>query len=500
MSVKTKNINSTKVVQLFQAIKTSERKTVLKFLESPYHNTRKDVVALYRVFLTIKSWKTPIPKVKIVNLVFPDHRSSNHKLHTADDSRLRNTMNALSQLIEQFFALEKWQGDKDAKERYLLDSLIERREYKSTENQFNKTNKNLEKQPLRNSEYFYNKFRLEEIGYYLDIFTRNRKLSTSSTPTQSAFLNYAYSVLMLYYTAELNQATVVNKKIDNPIQRQLLSLVENNKESFSPLIHLYYYTIQTFQDGDNEQYFERSRQLLAQLHTQLSPHDQRNFYGFLINYSNRKIRKGKSNYRQIRAALFLQGLDKKVWNAGVYLATPHYFLHIKNLLEMNKVEAAIAFMHQYQKDINPLHLDVVNHGKNILNLCNAYIEFYRNDFDKSFEYLSLFTANEDPFYLLYVKSLLIKLFYENRIIPTLSNNLKSLQVYLNRNETLSIPVREAYKEFRALLLQLRSMLEKQFHGHLKEQNVLSLITRIEQAEYLIERDWLISKAKEFTSN
>ena len=148
-----------------------------------------------------------------------------------------------------------------------------------------------------------------------------------------------------------------------------------------------------------------------------------------------------------------------------------------NLKKFNKTE---KFIEQYYKKLKP------EFQKDALNYNLADLKYRKKEYHSAQEHL-LQVEYSDIFYNLGAKSMLIKIYYEQKEEEVLLSNLASFAIFLKRNKKITTEIRHIYLNFvRFINRLLRS----------KPNKIDTILKDIKETDLLINKNWLIECANQ----
>ena len=175
------------LLQLLREMSTYRRNRLCKFLQSPYHNQREDVLALFEHIdqHIDKDW-APLSKEASFRAVYPGQ--------AYDEQQLRYLMSFLMKNIEQFFIAEQLKGDELLAQRLLLQAYRESAGAKSFQKALRRARR-LQEHAERAELFYHHSFALEREEYR---FRAGRKRDApSQLPRLNAALDEAFFISRL---------------------------------------------------------------------------------------------------------------------------------------------------------------------------------------------------------------------------------------------------------------------------------------------------------------
>ncbi len=476
------------LIQILTTFSKEERRMFYDFLASPFFNKRRDVQCLYQILENRKDLTKAIGYDRVIRKLFPKHYLNKEtSIKETDYSRLRNTMSILSKLAEKFLLQLSREGNEVENHRLLIDEMMKRKLYQRSKSVLKKGLKLVKDKSLLQRSSYYDEYRIREPEFYLDVLERNRSMSNTVNPVVLPFHHYYLTNILLYCCAAVNQSKILNKENDFPYLENLLTFVESLGEQIPPLIQIYYNVLLFLKEENAACSFEKVKKLVEEWESNLDINERRQILNFMLNFCAKQIRIGNLQYREERFKLYDLNLASGVWSSGLYLSPHHFYLHVKNALEIEKIDEVHTFVNEYVDSLPPSHQEPMN------TLCYALLMFAKKKFNTSLKILKSFSRQEDFFYALYIKTLFIKLYFELDRYDELRLALEALRIYLleKRSRTIGEPIRESYKKFYSFVNKLHLI-----DGHPNQKGkTTELKVQINVSNNLMERAWLIQKCK-----
>ncbi|MCP4438270.1 MAG: hypothetical protein GY810_04935 [Aureispira sp.] len=252
----------TKLVEVFYGLGRAERNQLLKFSQSPYHNTRQDVVLLFQ-YLQKSSKKQPsyLDKEVIYKCIYPQKGYQEKKMYYL--------ISFAYQLIESFFVQQELKKQTTRQLFFLAQSYEQRGMPKQSTQSLKKIETALEKSKLLDSKYLDAKFRLEDLRYiYLQHQQKHRNspinLQEATNALDISFIAQKLKQACLI----LSHQAVYKSKYQTGLLSTLIYFLEENPSYLEyPAIALYYYYHQarTKEATQQDFYFQQFREKLTEI-------------------------------------------------------------------------------------------------------------------------------------------------------------------------------------------------------------------------------------------
>lgn len=467
-------MKDTKLLAAFKTLDSKQLKKFMKFIESPYYNEHAGIVRLgnYLTHLSPIFPEENLDKRKVFSQVYP--------LEEFNDLRFRHLSSDFLKLLERFFAVEELHES-----QYDLDiNSLKAARKKGLEKHFNSIYRKLLKR-FRNDEMadgdFYFKTHLIESEYNDFLSDRYvRKGENNFENTVESLDTYFILTKLKFGCYRLDFQKVFDREYNIFLLDDILSHVQKKDYSGKPLIASYFHIYNMLDGKDAEENYAAVKAILDEHLDHFGHRDQNDILHFAMNFCIRRLNKGGAKYYRESFSLYQMGLDKGVllengqlspWTAKNVVTIGCY------LGEFNWVE---AFVRDYSDLIPDEHRD----NSTTFNL--ALVHWFRKDYSKVLRLISR-VEFDDPFYALDAKTILLKIYFEQREYDSLLSLCESFRIYLKRNRLVS----ETHKKYRLDLIRYAARLvkvkpyQKERLGKIKQE--------IMQQPDINNRKWLLDQ-------
>ncbi len=411
---------------LISILRTFDRKEIREFrkwLNSPAHNQRQDVIDLYEYLMTGRhlSDEKFLKKQRAFKAVFP--------AKPFNDSEMRQTIHFLYKVMEEFLAYNELFKDHVRSQTILAKVYRQRQLPKLFNKAMGASQKTQEKQPFRNHQYFENEYALQFEKYsYLSGLGRNVPLNLQevSDANDIAFLTnkLRLSCIMMSHQAVFNTEYQMDMLDD-----LLLRIEESQKYLDIPAISIYYYSFKAISEKETESHFLQLKEQIK-LYSDTFPIDEiRVIYLLAINYCISQVNAGNKTYFRESFELYDLGFSKDIFLENGVLSRFTFGNAITialNLKEYEWVENLIANNSQQLEE---------KHRDNYIRFFRARLHFEKGQYKQA---MRLFAQYEyDDFLMgLHAKSMLLKMYYELDEFDALDSLLASMSAYLQRKKVM----------------------------------------------------------------
>lgn len=432
-----------KLIDRLQLLKQDELRDFSKFLHSPYYNNSEKVIRLYDYLkMYYPAFESPdLEREQIAGQIFPEWTSNTYK-------KLSRVMSSLSQLLERFFAVQE--RDEDELEHY--QALLKTYKKRGGDWFFNHTAEVLEKRltqlPERNTNYYYNQYRLNHERY---THTANARIRTGIESLEKTInnLDLFYFGIKFRYGSEVRfRELYLSEKSDLVLLDEMLRAAQRPVFSSAPFIQIFATIVRLYQTHERAVYDELKNLIFDNFH-QFSHLEKFDMITMANNFCIMESNRGKTEYLIEIFELFEYGLQQ-----GIYTLDGH----IKHAVFDNIVEIACKLSkYEWVEDFiqyNKKHLrEEVRESVLIMAWCR--IEFALGNFEKVLELLRD-VEFVDVQYSVNAKSFCLRSYYELEDYDILFYDACSaFAKYCRRNKVVS-------NQFKTLNLNFVSFI-KQVH-------------------------------------
>ena len=416
-------MKKSRLVLILRSFSKKEHRDFRKWVHSPAHNQREDVILLYEF------------------LASPGHLNCDDKLTKAvvfqhiypkepfDDARIRQSMHFLLKCVEEFLTYQEIQSD-EVRSKITLASVFRRRHLdKSFESTLSSIRKKQEKSPYLNRRFLENEHRLEvELYNYL----------SSKQRTGPFNLQQVSNTLDRFYLAEkFRQASLMVShqavyKIDYDwgLLDGILQLMEEKGYLEHPAIAVYYYSYLSLRDRDNDSYFYKLKEQILRFGNAFPRFEIRDHFLLAINFCIRRVNRGERHFAREALELIQLGLKTKAILMEDGIISRWSF---RNAVSLGTLLKEFDWTEQFIKDYED-HLEE-KYRESIVHYSMARLHYEKKDYDRA---MQLFTQVEynDMLMNLTAKAMLLKMYYELDEFNALDSLLESMRVYLRRKKVI----------------------------------------------------------------
>ena len=471
MKKQNSKLKNTKLFLLLSQFSEKEHKKLIQFLESPYFNTRKEVVDLYRFWLEQRHLKKGDTKKKDLHQqLFPQKPYK--------DEQLRLVMSQLVGLLEQFIIIEEQQKSR-IKQRTLLSRFYRKKKLSKQFEQIYKSSwQQLEKQTFRSSNYYLERYQLQLENY--KYASSAERTSPQNLQDVSDSLDTAFIILKLKTAClAISHQAVFQQTYQFGLLPPILKYIDENQLIELPAIGVYYHTYFALKGVSTAHHFQEFKKILFQYTTLFPKEELVDLYLLGINCGIQMINKGNTNFIPEVLALYKQGLSTNALLINGTLSRFTFQNIVSVGLRTKEYAWTRAFLQEYKNKVDKAY------RKSAYRFNLGRIAYSEQKYDEALQLLRD-TDHKDLLINLFSKTLLLKIYYELSEFKLLDSFLEAFKIYLQRKKVIGYH-KENYQKIIYYTQQLMKLnpYDKSAKKKLQE--------RIEGEEQLLEKKWLLER-------
>lgn len=466
-------MQKSQLLDICQALEKKEIRGLKKWLISPAHNHREDVVQLFDYLITGDHLYNDkyLDKERIFRKLFPEE--------TFDDAKLRQTMHFLLKAIEEYLAYNALLED-DISTQFALAKTYRHKNLESPYQKIIKqVGKTQNKQVVQDDQFFMNQHYL-----YQEVYdsSAQRKGSDAKLQELSNTLEISFIIRKLRMACfMLNHQSIFKQEYDYGLLDPLLTYIEEKDLLSVKAIEIYYYCYKSIRFPETEAFYFTFRDSIF-ANNEILPHSEmRNNYLLAINYCLTKANQFKKGFRRELFELYRKGIENKVLLNDEGILTNSTFRNTVNIGTIIKEFDWIkGFIETYQR-----YLPVSNRAQMVQSAWGKFY-FEKGDYPKARDYLM--QVNPSNVLLnLNIKSMLVRIYYHEDEFQLLDALLESMKVYINRKKIL---VAQHKRPFKNLIKYTKKLVKVNPYDRSAK---IKLRQEIEEAHPLIAKDWFLEQ-------
>lgn len=466
-----------KLIEIFSALDPTNQRALGKFVRSPFHNRREDVIELYDYIYHHRDLedREALRKEATFLALFPN------KKYDAD--QIDYLMSFLLKVVEQFLMVQSLLEDKIEAQIRLSESYRQLRLDKHFNQSWRYASRLQIQQPMRDSNYYRRAYHLEYQRYS---FSAKQKRNESKNLQQltDSFDAYFMAERIKQACLMLAHKAVYKTEYSMELPNQLVGYLEKQLELLEayPSLGLYYYYYNTLSAEKLEatdSSFQQFKNLFFNTISALPEAEITDLYLFSINYCIRRSNTGSPEYVQELLDFYKLGLEKGILIKQGRLS-PSTFKNIsKAAMKIEDYEWTYEFIKKYQKYLSLDHREAYVHY--------AWGEYYyrKSEYEEAMLHLQQI-EHSDIFMNLSARVILMKIYYELAEIDALEALINSMKAYLSRKAQLGYH-RQNYKNIVSYMRKLM------MHNPYSKKEVEKLQKAVEKESPLTEKKWFLEQ-------
>lgn len=461
------------LVQVLRTFSKKEVRDLRKWLQSPAHNQRQDVLDLFEYLVSgnnLNSSRT-LTKEKAFQHI--------HKGKKYDDAVMRQVMHFLFKAVEAFLTYQEMLRDEVRAQAFLGRVYRQKQLPKLFQKALETGRKIQQKQPYRNHLYYENEYLLQLENYaYLSGLSRTAPLNLQEVSDAN---DVAYLANKLQLSCiMLSHQTVYKSEYNMRLLEALLNEIESQQHYLEiPAIAIYYHSFKAITNPDETSHFKHLKEQIKKHSKLFPPHEMRVIMLLTINYCIGRINAGLTEFLRETFELYQEGLKNEIFLENGLLSRFTYNNIVIAGLNLKEFEWVENFIHQYSPFLDEKHRE----GQVHINLARLYYE--KKDYKTAMELL-VQADYDDILLTLVAKTMLMKIYYELDEINALDSLLGSMHTYLQRKKVMGYH----QSNYKNIIRFTRRLLRVAPYNEEQKQK---LSAEISQTSPLTERKWLLQQ-------
>lgn len=461
-----------RLISILQTCSRKELRDLGKWIQSPAHNQRQDVIDLYNYLVEDGHLYNSdlLVKEDVYRRIFD-------KEGPYDDDYMRQVMHFFSKTLEEFLIYQEVSQDRVRAKTALARVYRKKRLDKAFEKNMRTTRSLQGKQSLRDGTFLRNEYLLEQEQYtYLSTFKR----TDLNLQEMSDALDRTYIADKLRQSCHmLSHQTVYKTDYHIGLLEEVMDYVETQDLFNIPAIAIYYYGFKTSTERDNVDHFFKLREQIDQHGHLFSSSEQRDIYLMALNYCIARMNLGDGPFMRHAFELYQTGFKEGYLIENNRVSRWTFFNMVTLSLKLEEYDWVYEFIEDFQKYL------VEDHREGFVHFSKARLHYQQKDYDQAMRYLIQFDPDE-IIVNLGAKNLLMKMYYELDEWDALDSLLESMRAYLVRKKVMGY-----HKSNYRNIIRYTKKLLKVNPFDPKEKDKIT--KEIETASPLTEKDWLLEQ-------
>lgn len=476
-------------VSILSVFSKEEIKSFSLFLLSPFHNNNNKVILLFDI---LKKYHPDYddPRLTSENLFREMFGKEKHR-----ESYIRNLFSDLKILAESFLVHISIARN-PVRSKLLIEEFHDRNLTGLLNKKIEEFEKKVRKSKLKDQDYFLNMLFTYDVKSFINV---DMTLTDSFRKDQiSSLVNFFFLSIMESFFHLSVEEQRINIKHDFTFLKYILNYIKDNEDKFSdvPLLLIYYHLWLGFMEADNEKDFLKAKEIFKLHFDTLTQIDKKNIYSIVQIYYDKKISEGDLSYYTELLNLLLEMLKHNVisHNRKNSINMNLYRNVLILCFKLNEKEKLSDFVKEYLKFVRSESRNSISaYSSAHLNFLEgnteeALVQCHKVDFNNL-----LTTTNENLYFKLDVKTLMLKCLYDLNSFESALAHLQTLRQFLNNSKIIKESSKEKYIVFAKAVNELISLNFK--YDEFKLVSLKKLISKYKETP---GAEWLEKKIQDLS--
>jgi hypothetical protein len=464
-----KNMQKSQLIQVVRTFSKKDFRDFRKWITSPMHNQREDVVKLFDYLCMDEHFQKEemLDKSLIYRYLSPGEKF--------DDAKIRQTMFFFMECIDDFFFYQEFLEEELQKNIFLARNYKKRGLNKVLKKNLNTFLEKKDKNPIFSDKLFLAEYEIQKELFDYN-YQHERSQDTNFDAMQEVLDHYYIVNKLRLACVALNHTKVFKVNYELTFIDEVFDFIKT-RELENPLINCYYTILNALKFPEEEIHFKNLQEKITNDAEKFLWKDAREIYLMAINYGASKLNQGKSEYRRDVFNLYKNGIEIGVLLENNILS-PYTFKNVVTLgIHLQELAWVENFIHENKDKLEE------SNKKGTVDFNLAMLYYTKKDYKKAQRLLASFEV-DDLLITLNAKFLLIKIYVEENEYDLLDTHIATMRVYLNRKELLGY-----YKTLYKNVIHFTKKINRiaPFTKVEKEK----LIKDIKEATPLADKEWFI---------
>ena len=466
-------MQDSRLLEIFQKLDKKELRELGKFVRSPFHNQRKDVIDLFNYLLQwTKKPTMAVSKRAVFPIVFPNE--------IYKEKKIRYTMSFLYQAIKNFLAIQEWRTHPTHQQIDVVKALRKKGLGRLFEQEFRIAEKMLQQQSYRHQDFYLQNYHLQKEKYLFTI---------SQTRGQVAGLAEMSNAMDVFFIANklqqsahaLTHLALHQSNFQPQMLEEVLQHLTHRDFAEQKVVAVYFHCLKMLTEKESLLHFQTLRQLINQGGDLFPPQELQDIYTFALNYCIKRLNAREDFFHREAFELYKKGLQQGIFLDNKTLSRFNY----KNIVALGLGLKEWDWVEQFIEDYRPFLEKKYRRSTYAFNL--ALLHYKKGNYEKAMVLLQQI-GTSDVLNNLNARRMLVRIYYDFKEFDALYSLLDSFQNYIYRRKELGYH-RELYLNFIKFTRRLL-----QLEGYNKAQ-IKNLREQVLNTKNVAEKDWLLERIK-----
>ena len=471
--IDTKVIKNSHLVAILRTFSKKEIREMRKWLHSPIHNLREDVVDLFDYLVSGNHLEEDkfLQKERIYRKVFPKE--------VYNDAKLRQSIHFLLKCIESYLITKELQEDTVQSKMALVSIYRKRKLSKAFKKTINEVQDLQNRAVYQNEQFFRNEYLIQQEQYLFLEGQKKRNIPMNLQEVSDALDTTFLADKLRQACLMLAHQKVYKTEYKIGLFEEIMRYIEDNNFLTIPAISVYYYGYKSLTQPSNKIFFDHLKQNIFSDGHLFPVNEIKDIYLMAINYCIGKMNTGHAEFTREAFDLYKKGLETSILIENNNIS-PWTFINVAfNGLKLREFQWVESFIQDFSQYIPSAKRE------SIVLFTMSKLYFEKKDYPNAMQLLNQGDFDDLLIYL-NAKTMLLKMYYELDEHDALDYQLDSLGTYIKRKKVMGY-----HKEnFQNLIRYTRKLARVNPYN---KKDISALRVDIQTANLLSERDWLLKQ-------
>lgn len=485
-----------KCFKLITLLTADELKKAEQFLISPYFNSSKTLLKLFRY---VKKYLPDGPHSKLGRVETFRHLYGNAPFK---ENKLRKLLSRLTGLLREFLAIQELTKENGIRSQLLIKSFSQKESYSVFEREIEDRIKTIKEKPVRDTEFYKEMLWLNQELFFHPDTKRMIRGGTSISEIMNC-LDMFFVLSKLEFASEMfTRQEVLSEEHNIHLLPDIIKLGRNELAAQNKLIGLYIMVLNLQSKGMEEELVEKCIETYLEHAHLMNNFDKAKLLGTLINLTLKAVNAGDKKFVPFTLRLYKIAIDTNL------------MLHKGKIVYTNFINVAVMGsvahdFHWTKKFILEFQQYLDAKTKNLsTNMAWAY--WYYNlgvidkkpfHFEQAIEYLKNISYSSDAINLR-IRSLLLRVYFDYHLISEsnesiLFDHLNAFEKYASRNKTIAKTKLKSYLDLIKITRKLAKLVVKQ---DVTPNEIEVFKEECLSMPKIVLKHWLLEKVEELKSS
>ena len=463
-------MKKTLIREAFLDLSRKDKQSFLKFMHSPYFNSRTDLVQLAEYLLSEKVLESEeLSKKDVFRKLFPQESYT--------DQKIRLLLSYLHKKLELFLTIEELQMNDGELSWLMLSALQNRNLQRNYTNKLNLFRRQLNQREKQDWSFYYEKYRIELLN--LDVSSSFKKSFNYADLTDSLDSFYLSAKLRHACSAILYQM-VYDQNYEFPLLDDVLAMASQEQFITVPAVSIYYLFIKVMIDGE-EVDIVKLKETLFRHKSALSDREYKEVFTMVLNFYIQKINQNQLHFVPEALSFYKKGLDLGLLLDNKHMKGFTYSNIVAMGLKVGELDWVTNFIESY-KSFLPKSI-----RKETYSLNKARLAYQLQEYDMAIDLLNDVNYAQLT-YVVTARILKIKIYWEMGELKLLDHQLHSLKFFLKRKKVVGYH----YKHWVKIIDYIKKLATVNPFDKVKVNKLKKAIEK----EKISEKAWLIEQLEQ----